>query len=694
MSLRAQGTLLLAALVVAVGLVSGVAALAALRETTARVEAERREETRGLARRLDALFELGAERMQTVAGQPGLALWLSSLQRKKLPPNAAIPQRETLHYLFLQSEIFTGPVALVDRDGVLLWTEPYDEARISARPVIDIARSRRAVLPHSLPWRTGSAALMVEPILDFSGKSAGALFGEIDFEASRLGGLLKEAQVGTGALVAADGAVLASAIEPGLLESVLPELPAGDGATSVTSRGRSWILARSQLQRAPWSVVTIYPGEAALAPLRALRLRLALGALVLLVAAVAFSILMIGRMVRPIEVLTEAARGVPLGDFRRPVPTRAPGELGDLAEAFSGMRSDLQATLLGLQESEERYRRSIDLANDPILAVDAARRRVQHANKRALAAGIKAGIPFTEVFAAGEKAAAEQLFARVAAEGEGSASQLQLASGMPVSVSGSLIEHAAGSFVQLICRDLTERQRMERELVQAEKMSTLGLLTAGLFHELNTPLAYVLANLEMAQEGLDGPKDQLAAMLGDALHGSRRAVGIVKDLRVFARGEGTGKGRFCDLNEAIRMALRMAHYELKTKANVVSELGEVPTVAGTASELSQVFLNLFVNAAHAMDPARLAGNRIVVRTEAVDGQCVATVTDTGSGIPPEALSRIFDAFYTTKPEGVGTGLGLAISRDIVQRCGGTIRVESTPGTGTKFTIEIPLALDP
>src|SRR5436305_10697244 len=123
-------------------------------------------------------------------------------------------------------------------------------------------------------------------------------------------------------------------------------------------------------------------------------------------------------------------------------------------------------------------------------------------------------------------------------------------------------------------------------------------------------------------------------MIDDSLHGAKRAAGIVRDLRLFARGESGQTAGKCDLNEAIRMALRMAHHELKYRATVVAELGELPSVSGSASELSQVFLNLLVNAAHAMDQERAASNRIIVRTTAVDGHGIATVADTGSGIPP------------------------------------------------------------
>jgi signal transduction histidine kinase len=262
-------------------------------------------------------------------------------------------------------------------------------------------------------------------------------------------------------------------------------------------------------------------------------------------------------------------------------------------------------------------------------------------------------------------------------------------------VSASVIVHGSGRFLQLICRDLSERKRMERELVQAEKLSTVGILAAGILHELATPLSYTQANLEHAQEEVAKLEESpgapaLRSALGDALEGSRRAATIVRDLRIFARANDGSSGSF-DVNDAVRMALRMAQHELKHRATVVTDLGQVPYVVGQLTEVSQVFLNLFVNAAHAIAPGDPPGNRVHVITAVSGERAVAKVSDTGAGIAPETLTRIFDPFFTTKPAGVGTGLGLAISRDIVTRIGGEIRVESTVGRGTTFTVELPLA---
>ena len=715
-SLRTEGTVLLLVFVGAVELAYAYAALSALNETTARVAAERLEEARALAQRFDGLFALGRERLGAVAEQPGLALWLASNRADFLAPGAAIPQRETLHYLFFRSEIFAGPVAMVDRRSALLWTEPYDAERVAARLPLEHEALRRAfaeakpqVSRQPLPWRPGPSAVLVHPIVDLSGKPVGALLGEIPLGASRLAGFLDDPRFGSAAVAALldgeDEPVLASPRAQRLLgRAPRSALPTAGTTGMVVADTTRWLAARAQLRDVPWSVLIAQDDREAFASVQGLELRLLLTGLALGAAAVLFSLLVLGRLVRPLEVLTEAARGVPDWDFSRAVPDRAPGELGDLSRAFDAMRIALRTTLQGLRDSEERYRRSIDSANDAIFAVDPTSFEVLDANRKAgeLARCAPPDLIkrcFLDLYPDDQRERGREFAARVAAAGEGSLPEIDLASPgggrLPVSVSASVIVHGAGRFLQLICRDLSERKRMERELVQAEKLSSVGVLAAGILHELSTPLAYVQANLEQAKEDLavleEGPRTRaLRSGIEDALEGSQRATTIVRDLRIFARSND-GKRSAFDVNDAVRMALRMAQHELKHRATVVTELGQVPQVVGQLTEVSQVFLNLLVNAAHAIAPGDPKRNRVQVVTAVEGERALAKVSDTGAGIAPEALTRIFDPFFTTKPAGVGTGLGLAISRDILTRIGGGIRVESTVGRGTTFTVELLLA---
>ena len=711
-SLRTEGTALLLSFVVAVELAYAYAAISALRETTGQVANERLEDARSLAQRFDVLFALGRERLSAVAEQPGLALWLAAPAAKSFPRGAAIPQRETLHYLFFRSEVFSGVVAVVDRDGALLWSEPYDPERVAARLHVDypplreaMARRTRRISNQPLPWRPAPAAVLVQPIVDLGGEPVGAVLGEIALGASKLTEFLAEPRFGSqtvAALVDEKGGLLLGSPRAQAIFPARGSLPSEGGTATLTADSARWLVARAPLRDVPWSVLLAEDDREAFAPLRALEWRLVLIGLLLGATAIGFSLVVLGRLVKPLEVLTSAAGAVAQGDFERPVRADAPGELGALSLAFHRMRNDLRATVSGLRESEERYRRSIDSANDAIFAVDPVTLEILHANRKAAevtGTADVAGHPFLDLHPTDHRARAREFLARVAAAGEGTLSDIDLCchggTRLPVSISASMIVHGAGRFVQLICRDLSERKRMERELVQAEKLSTVGVLAAGILHELNTPLAYVQANLESMGRVVralpKGPATSaLRTGLSDALEGARSASTIVRDLRIFARSRDEATETF-DVNDAVRMALRMAQHELKYRATVMAELGEVPHVLGQATDLSQVFLNLLVNAAHAIPPGNVRQNRGHVVTEVVGDRAVARISDTGGGIPSEALPRIFEPFFTTKPEGVGTGLGLAISRDILRRIGGDIRVETKIGAGTTFIVELPLA---
>src|SRR5260370_13254943 len=244
-SLRTEGTALLLCFVLAVELAYAYAALSALPETTAEVAGERPEDARSLAQRFDVLFALGRERLGAVAEQPGLALWLAAHAADSLPPGAVIPQRETLHYLFFRSEIFSGPVAVVDRDGALLWSEPYDAERVGARlrldyrPLRDALAQRRAqVSRQPLPWRPGPSAVLVQPIVDLGGEPVGAVLGEIALGSSKLAGFLGEPRFGSGtvaALVDEDGALLLASPRAASLFPTRAPFPALRPAASLTA---------------------------------------------------------------------------------------------------------------------------------------------------------------------------------------------------------------------------------------------------------------------------------------------------------------------------------------------------------------------------------------------------------------------------------------------------------------------------
>jgi PAS domain S-box-containing protein len=253
----------------------------------------------------------------------------------------------------------------------------------------------------------------------------------------------------------------------------------------------------------------------------------------------------------------------------------------------------------------------------------------------------------------------------------------------------------------LLVRDLTEQKMLQARLMLADRMASVGTLASGVAHEINNPLAYLAANLRFIQERLVEQSQQLgwvvppdlSEALVESLEATERVRMIGQDLRTFAR-EGDEQQRLIDVHRVIDSAAKIAWREIKNKGRLVKDYQPVVGVVGNESRLGQVLLNLLVNAAHALTLDRWEYNEIRVVTRMGDAEKVyVEVHDTGTGIAPEHLSRIFEPLFTTKPVGVGTGLGLSICQDIINTMGGHIQVESTLGKGTMFRLVLPAAKD-
>jgi signal transduction histidine kinase len=238
----------------------------------------------------------------------------------------------------------------------------------------------------------------------------------------------------------------------------------------------------------------------------------------------------------------------------------------------------------------------------------------------------------------------------------------------------------------IIFDDITDRDELERRLVQADKLSSIGLLAAGVAHEVNTPLAVISTYAQMLAKQIPGD-DQKSKLLEKIAKQTFRASEIVNSLLNFSR-TSTTEFVEADLNRIIRETLTLIEHQLqKAGVEVKQQLDPaLPTIKGNPGKLQQVFLNLFLNARDAME----RGGMLAVRTAVSDGTAHIEVADTGQGIPAENLARIYDPFFTTKAARKGTGLGLSITYGIVREHGGTIEVESQPGAGTRFLVELPL----
>jgi signal transduction histidine kinase len=246
---------------------------------------------------------------------------------------------------------------------------------------------------------------------------------------------------------------------------------------------------------------------------------------------------------------------------------------------------------------------------------------------------------------------------------------------------------------------LDEVRRIEAQLVVSDRLVSVGTLAAGIAHEINNPLACVLTNLSLAASDLAalaaaGKLDpEILAEVEDAEAAAQRVRAIAQDLRVFSHGDDERVGPV-DVEGVVESAVRMARNEVKHRATVEKRFARVPWVWGNEARLGQVFLNLVLNAAQAIPEGAADRNRIVVETSlAEDGTVRVDVSDTGCGMTPEVLRRVFTPFFTTKPTGTGSGLGLAISRRIVDALGGAISIESAPGRGTVVHVFLPRAED-
>ena len=255
----------------------------------------------------------------------------------------------------------------------------------------------------------------------------------------------------------------------------------------------------------------------------------------------------------------------------------------------------------------------------------------------------------------------------------------------------SLVDKAGATRGTLIIIDnITDRIRLEDQLIQNEKLTSIGLLAAGVAHEVNTPLAVISSYSQMLRKEIS-PEDSRYKLLEKITKQTFRASEIVNNLLNFSRTNATEFAEM-DIHQVITDTLSLLEHQFKgARIRMERELrAEYPIAFGNAGKLQQVFLNLFVNARDAMP----AGGELRVLTDNVDSKIEIIVQDTGTGISRENIKKIYDPFFTTKAAGKGTGLGLSVSYGIVREHGGNISVESKPGAGTSFKLELPLVRKP
>ncbi len=311
-----------------------------------------------------------------------------------------------------------------------------------------------------------------------------------------------------------------------------------------------------------------------------------------------------------------------------------------------------------------------------------------------------------------------------------------------VEINSSSFEYEGVLYSMAICRDITQRKRMEsllhqekaeqaalirkledtqKQLLQSEKLAAIGQLAAGVAHEINNPMGYIRSNLatlrgyaadlievinayqeaesflpadaavrnriDKAKQKADLPfltKD-MSSLIAESIDGAERVRRIIQDLKDFSR-QGDSDWERVDLHECLESAVNMVWNEIKYKVELVRDYGKLPPIECIPSRLSQVFVNLLVNAAQAI-PER---GSIAISTRSLGDHVEIAIADTGTGIPADAITKVFDPFFTTKAVGKGTGLGLSVSHGIVQNHGGEIDVVSQEDHGTTFTVRLPV----
>ncbi len=395
----------------------------------------------------------------------------------------------------------------------------------------------------------------------------------------------------------------------------------------------------------------------------------------------------------------------------RPDGTRVPVEFAMTRIVIDGVAMnvafvrDISARLAAvetLRRSEARFRRVVEGAPDGVVILE--RGRIAFMNELAAellglpdpASGL--GTLITEHLPPEDAAVAVERIGRMLATGatfEPLEYRVKRSPDRVVEIKSIMIEREGAPAVLAFARDITARKRIERELQRAERLASIGMLSAAVAHEINNPLTYVQLCLQYLERELPGAiagdvRDRLLEQLRNARHGVDRVATIVRDLRAFARSDESPAGPV-DLVGCVDRALKLVDNDLRHRARVVREVRAVSSVRGTASRFEQVFLNLLINASQALpesDPSRHE-IRVDVGPYGAD-EVAVTITDTGEGIPPELRERVFEPFFTTKALGEGTGLGLSVCRSIIEQAGGRIELDPATARGTTVRVIVPV----
>lgn len=518
------------------------------------------------------------------------------------------------------------------------------------------------------------------------------------------------------AIVMADDSVRASSrlAEVGRARGVLGWSPAASAVVERARRAVGPVVERDDAALHTWGAIALTSrSDSAVAPAvlvvghdagpqwRALlldaRLAISFFALLMLLTAVAATLVFQRAIVRRTRPVLDAAKAFTKGDLSARSGVTTDDEIGAMARFFDSMAEELAQRHRATAEAEQRYRVMFEQASDPMFLHDVAGAFVD-ANPAALAL---VEYPLDELKRLGLPGliAPEELKERPirldALRDRGAMSVnrtivKKTGERVPVEVNASVLSDGRIFTVARDLRPRLEAERLRAQAVANERLAVLGNLAAGVGHEINNPLTWMLDNLSRAAADL--PEGSARALVNEARGGAERIASIVADLRLFSR-EGDEEAAPVMLEKVVKTALNLVGPSVRERLTVRIEASGAPAVRAGERRLCEVLVNLVQNAAHAMPEGRPAARNELVITAAAKGSqhVMLEVRDNGDGISPEVLPRLFEPYFTTRPNGTASGLGLALSKEFLMRMGATIDVTSAVGLGTTFTLTFAAA---